>query len=105
MSIKGVLKEELDNSRALVKRYDQEVEKLPKGSLIKKNIRGHWYYYVIMRKQGKVKFEYKGKDVAKEEIQRYAQAKKMRLKYRQLRSKAKKQIKFLERALREKKSI
>ena len=105
MSIRGVLKEELDNSLRLVKRYDQEIEKLPKGSLIRKNIRGHWYYYLIMRKQGKVKFEYKGKDVSKEEIQRYAQAKRMRAKYRQLRSKAKKQIKFLERALREKRSI
>jgi hypothetical protein len=105
MSIKSVLKEELDNSLRLVKRYDQEIEKLPKGSLIKKNIRGHWYYYLIVRRQGKVKFEYKGKEVSKEEIQRYAQAKKMRAKYRQLRSKAKKQIKFLERALREKESI
>ncbi len=105
MTIKGVLKEELDNSLRLVKRYDQEIEKLLKGSLIKKNIRGYWYYYLIVRKQGKVKFEYKGKAVSKEEIQRYAQAKKMRAKYRQLRSKTKKQIKFLERALREKKSI
>lgn len=105
MSINGVLKEELDNSLRLVKRYDQEIKKLPKGSLIKKNIRGHWYYYLIVREKGKVKFEYKGKNVFKEEIQRYAQAKKMRAKYRQLRSKAKKQIKFLERALREKKSI
>ncbi|MCA9408615.1 MAG: hypothetical protein KC733_07990 [Candidatus Omnitrophica bacterium] len=105
MSINGILKEELANSLRLVKRYDHEIKKLPKGSLIKKNIRGYWYYYLIVREKGKVRFEYKGKDVSKEEIQQYAQAKKMRAKYRELRSKAKKQIRFLERALGEKKSI
>ena len=105
MSIKGVLKEELDNSKSLVKRYDEELEKLPKGSLIKKAIRGHLYYYIVMRDEGKVRFEYMGKEVSQKVVQEYAQAKKMRAKYRELRSKAKKQINFLERALREQKSI
>jgi len=46
-----------------------------------------------------------GKEVSQKVVQEYAQAKKMRAKYRELRSKAKKQINFLERALREQKSI
>ena len=105
--IKGVLKEELKNSLEMKKNYERELVKLPKGSLIKKKIRGHEYYYLVERKDGKVNFTYKGRvsDVSKEEIKKYADAKKYRAKYRKLLSQVKKQIKYLKGVLRGKESI
>lgn len=102
--IKSVLKEELNNSLAMKKGYERELAKLPKGSLIKKNIKGHEYYYLVLREQGKVKFIYKGK-VPKEQIELYKKAKQYRAKYRNLLAETKKQIKFLRGALRGKKSV
>lgn len=105
MAIKGVLKEELDNSLRMKKRYEQELAKLPKGSLIKKNIKGRQYYYLLLREKGKVKFIYKGKNASSEMIKKYAEAKILRAKYRKLLSQVKKQIKFLRGSLRGKQAI
>jgi len=100
MSIKGVLKEELQNSLRLEQSYTKELKKLPQGSLIKKKIKGHEYYYLVLREAGKVKFIYKGKKVDDKVIREYAKAKEMRAKYRKLLSQVKKQIKFLRSSLR-----
>ncbi|GBE04718.1 hypothetical protein BMS3Abin10_00334 [bacterium BMS3Abin10] len=100
MVIKGVLKEELRNSLRMKKRYEDELAKLPKGSLIKKKIKGHEYYYLLLREEGKVRFVYKGKEVPLNIIKKYREAKKIRAKYRNLLSHVKKEIKFLERALK-----
>ncbi len=102
--IKGVLKEELDNSLSMKKDYERELAKLPKGSLVKKNIKGHNYYYLLLRESGKVRFIYKGK-VSAEEIEKNRQAKEYRAKYRKLLSELNKQIKFLKGTLRGKKSV
>ena len=102
--IKGVLKEELANSLQMEKNYIRELSNLPKGSLIKKKIKGHEYYYLLFREKGKVKFIYKGK-VTEEEIKIYGDAKKMRAKYRNLLSQVKKQIKFLRKTLRGKEPV
>lgn len=103
-AIKGVLKEELENSLQMEADYERELAKLPKGSLVKKKIKGHEYYYLLLREKGKVKFIYKGK-VSKDEIRKYKEAKEYRAKYRKLLSQVKKQIKFLRSALRGKESI
>ncbi len=103
--IKSLLEEELANSLAMKNNYEKELAKLPKGSLIKKNVKGHQYYYLVTREDGKVKFIYKGKKVSNKEIQKYNQAKEYRAKYRKLLSDVKKQIKFLRGTLRGKKSI
>ena len=87
------------------KRYEEELEKLPVGSLIKKNIKGHEYYYIVLRENGKVRFLYQGKDVPEAVIEEYARAKALRAKYRRLLSQVKKQIKFLKGALRGQESI
>jgi nitrogen fixation/metabolism regulation signal transduction histidine kinase len=105
MAIKGVLKEELENSIKMKKGYEEELQKLPVGSLIKKKIKGHEYYYIVKRENGKVKFVYKGKRVSEALIEEYARAKEMRAKYRKLLSQLKKQIKFLKGALRGQESI
>ena len=102
--IKEVLKEELENSLRMKSDYERELAKLPRGSLIKKKIKGHEYYYLLLREEGKVRFIYKGK-VSSEEIERYREAKEYRAKYRKLLSQVKKQIRFLRSALRGKESV
>jgi len=105
MAIKGVLKEELKNSINMQKKYEEELKKLPVGSLIKKKIKGHVYYYIVMRENGKVKFVYKGKRVSGALVEEYARTKELRAKYRKLLSQLKKQIKFLRGALRGQEAI
>ncbi len=102
--IKGVLKEELENSLRMKSDYERELAKLPKGSLIKKKVKGHEYYYLLLRDKGKVRFIYKGR-VSNEEIKKYKEAKEYRAKYRKLLSQVKKQIRFLRSTLRGKESI
>ena len=104
MSIKGVLREELDNSLRMQERYEQELAKLPKGSLVKRRIRGHDYYYLVYREDGKVRSVYRGKPDP-EEIARYHAARDQRAKYRKLLSKVKRQVSFLRGVLRGKEPI
>ena len=102
--IKSVLEEELANSLAMKDSYERELAKLPKGSLVRKTIKGHEYYYLQVREQGAVRFLYKGK-LTPDEVEKYEQAKKYRAKYRKLLSEVKKQIKFLRAALRGAESV
>ena len=104
MSIKSVLREELGNSLRMQQRYEQELVKLPKGSLVKRCIRGHDYYYLVYREDGKVRSVYQGKPAAKE-IARYRAARDQRAKYRKLLSKAKHQVRFLRGVLRGKEPV
>ncbi len=105
MALKGILEEELENSIRMKEQYKKELEKLPLGSLIKKNIKGHEYYYIVLREKGDVKFKYQGKNVSDEMKKEYSRAKELRKKYRNNISKIKKQIKFLKGALRGRESI
>ena len=105
MVIKYVLKEELQNSLRMEKNYVRELKKLPNGSLIKKKVKNHEYYYIIRRENGKVRFKYMGKIVSDELINSYKRAKELRAKYRNLLSKVKKQIRFLKGTLRGKEPI
>ena len=102
--IKGVLREELENSLRMKGHYERELAKLPKGSLIKKRIKGREYYYVVLRQNGKVKFIYKAR-IGKDEKDKYIKAKEYRAKYRKLLSQVKRQIRFLRGALRGKTPI
>ncbi len=102
--IKGVLAEELENSIRMKKGFEEALGKLPKGCLVSKKIRGHEYYYLVVRQGGKVKYFYKGK-VSGEEKDKYTKAKALRAKYRKSFSQIKKQIRFLRGALRGKEAI
>lgn len=104
MSIKSVLREELENSQRMQARYEEELERLPRGSLAKRMIKGNEYYYLVYREQGKVHSEYRGKSSA-EELAEFAKAKRERAQYRKQLSKVKKQIRFLKGALRGNESI
>ena len=102
--IKGALKEELKNSLQMKKSFEKELAKLPQGSLIKKKIKGHEYYYLLLRQEGKVKFIYKGK-ISDDEIKKFKEAKNYRAKYKKSLSMIKRQIKFLRGVLRGKESV
>ena len=102
--IKGILREELNNSLHMKESYERELSKLPIGSLVRKKIKDHYYYYLVSRVDGRVKFKYRGK-ASKEEIKKNKEVKALRAKYRNLLSRSKKQIKFLKGTLRGEKTI
>jgi hypothetical protein len=102
--IKGVLAEELQNSLRMEKEYRFALDKLPKGCLSLKNIKGHKYYYLVSREKGKLRYVYKGK-LSESQLKKYKEAKEYRGKYRQSLSKLKKQIKFLRSSLRGKAAV
>ena len=105
MIIKSILREELVTSTRMKDRYEKELSKLPKGSINKRKIKGHYYYYLIYRDNGIFKSIYKGKSVSQKELDKYAQAKKQRSMYRKSISQLKKQIRYLNGALRGKEEI
>lgn len=104
MSIKGVLREELDNSLRMQELYEQELTRLPRGSLVKRRIRGHEYYYLIYREDGKVHSVYQGK-LEPEAVEKHRLVRERRGQYRKLLSRVKHQIRFLRGVLRGKKPI
>lgn len=105
MSLKGVLKEEIQNAERLRWRYQQELSRLPRGSLIRKNIKGRKYYYRVYRDdEGKVCFDYMGKEVSKQQKTAFEEAKEKRARYRKLISQLNKEIKFLRRSVGGRKS-
>ena len=97
--IRGVLQEELVNSRRMQRRYEQALHRVGKGSLVKKRINGRAYYYLAAREGGRVRFRYLGKLSAQELRERQAQ-RRQRGQYQQLLREVKQQIRFLERSLR-----
>jgi len=101
--IRGVLKEELENSRDMLKRYQEEIAKI-KGCLIRKKIGQRYYYYLVKRQGKKVKFIYKG-PISEEVKKAYVKQRKMLNKYRKLLLQVKNQIKFIRRALRGKETV
>jgi hypothetical protein len=102
--IKGVLKEELQNSLQMKKGYERALRELPQGCLARRKIRGHEYYYLVKREGNKVSYKYLGK-ISEAEKGRYQEAKRLRAKYRTLLARVKKQIRFLKGALRGKEPI
>jgi hypothetical protein len=102
--IKGALAEELANSLRMKREYEEALKKLPRGCLAVRKIRGHKYYYLVKRKDSKVKYIYKGK-ISEEEKNKYEEAKVLRAKYRKLLAQVKKQIRFLRSSLRGKEAV
>jgi hypothetical protein len=101
--IKSMLIEELKNSKEMQESYAKALAGIPKGSLIKKKIKGHDYYYIICREGDRIKWEYKGA-LPEEEIKKYQENKKARAQYKQLLVRVNQQIKFLRRAIGDRKS-
>ncbi len=99
MKIKGVLEEELKKAMLARGEYEKALAALPLGVLVKKYVKGRQYCYLMSRKQGKVRFEYKGKLFGKD-IKYYDAVKKDRARYRNLLSEVKKRIAFIQKTLR-----
>ena len=99
MAIKELLKEELGNSLQMERDYRQAMAKLPRGSLVKKIVRGRAYYYLAYREKSRVRFIYKGRKIEEREIVKYRDAKQFRAQYRKNISSLRKQIKFLRKAM------
>ena len=104
MAIKELLREELGNSVRMERDYRRALVSLPRGSLVRKVIRGRPYYYLASREGGRVRFKYKGK-MDEKELAKYREAKKARVQYRRLLADVRKQIRFLEKAIRAKEAI
>jgi hypothetical protein len=63
-ALQDIIREEYSRLIELKKRYVQELATLPKGTISKKKIRNHNYYYLAYRRKDKVKFDYLGKEDA-----------------------------------------
>lgn len=100
--LNGVLKEELERLNKLRKSYEEKIAELPKGSLIKKNIKGNIYYYLNYRKGKKGVFEYLGK-LNKEEFDKMNKKIEERRKLEKFKSQVKKDIKKIKKMINESK--
>ncbi len=96
--LKDFLQKELKNSLELKLSYERQLNNLPKGALVPKEIRGHRYYYLVFRAGEKVQSLYKGK-VPKKEVQKYLAVRNKRAQIRTLLAQANKQILFLKKVL------
>ena len=100
MAIKEILREELANSQRMQAEYEARLASLPEGSLIRKKIGRYRYYYIVCRREGRVHFQYKGREVPRRMVDEYARAKELRAKYRKLLAVVKKQVRYLKGVLR-----
>ncbi len=103
--IKGVLREELGNSIRMKRDYEKALKLHPGGCFVQKKVRGHKYYYLVIRDGRKVKFIYKGKQLPKEDIAKLKDSKRLRKKYKELIQKLNRQIKYLRKTLRGKEDV
>ncbi len=104
MFIKAVLREELDNSLQMKANYENALAEIPKGSLVRRIIKGHPYYYLVFRDGTRVRSVYKGK-LSRPEVRAFNRAKEQRNRYRRQISEVNKQIRFLRKVLRIKATV
>ena len=97
--LNGVLNEELDRLNQLKKNYEIQIVKLPKGSLIRKNIKGNIYYYLNYRQGKKKIFKYIGK-LPNKELENLLDKIEERRKLEKLNNQVKKDIKKLEKMIK-----
>ena len=100
--IKGILAEELVSARRKLALYRNEFSGLPKGSIISKRIKGSLFHYLAYRNGPRMIFKYQGK-LADKDLNKFRSIQKQRAQYRGFIADLKKQIKFLERALHQRK--
>ena len=99
MGIKDVLKEELENSLRMEKDYVREIAALPRGSLVRKLIKGRYFYYLVLRDGHKVRTLYKGR-LSRAQIRQYKSGSERRRRLKGQLSRVKKQIRYLRSVLR-----
>lgn len=100
--LKNFLQEELQNSLDLKRSYARDIKAIPKGALTPKKIKGHLYYYLVFRNEGRVCYAYKGK-LSKDEVMQHREKKEKRARLRSLLSQTNQQILFIQKVLHDKK--
>ena len=100
--IKGILAEELENARHKLALYQKELSSLPKGSIVSKRIKGRLFHYLAYRNGPRMVFKYQGR-LGSKDLDKYQLLRKQRAQNRGFIADLKKQIKFLERTLHERK--
>lgn len=96
--LKGILEEQLDNAVRLKRDYNKEINSLLHGSVIKKRVYNHDYYYQEFRQGPRVVFKYLGKLEA-DKLKKYDEEKHRRNEYLKMVKELNNQIKFLNKAL------
>lgn len=99
MGIKDVLKEELENSLRMEKDYAREIAALPRGSLVRKRIKGRYFYYLVLREGRKVKTVYQGR-LNRVRIRQFKAAIASRRRLKGQLARVKKQVRYLRSVLR-----
>ncbi len=56
--IKSVILDEYNRNKRMQDTYNQEIALLPRGSITRKHIKGHDYFYLMYRQDGKVVNKY-----------------------------------------------
>ncbi len=97
--LNSVLKEELNRLKKLNGQYLKQISNLPRGSLIRKKIKGHIYYYLSYWHQNKSTFKYVGK-LSRKERENLLDKIDERKKYEKLNRRVKKDIKKLEKMIK-----
>ena len=75
----------------------EELKGLVKGCIVRKEISGKEYYYLVWKEGGKAKWKYLGKDVPKDLAEKLENRKKLEERLKEIRKKKKE----LERAIRQ----
>jgi len=97
--LNDILQEEKERLLELEKIYKSKIQQLPKGSLIKKNIKGHNYYYLNYRSYKKQVFKYIGK-LSEKEIKDLLTGIEERRKFEKFLRRVKKDIKEIEKKIK-----
>jgi len=97
--LNDILQEEKERLLELEKIYKLKIQQLPKGSLIKKNIKGHNYYYLNYRLYKKQVFKYIGK-LSEKEVNDLVTRIKERRKFEKFLRQVKKDIKEIEKKIK-----
>ena len=97
--IKGVLREELERSLSLKKKYEKKLRDYPPGYLLVRKKRGNLYHYLSYREKGRIQQEYLG-ILSPEQIKDYKNRIEDKKALRKQLAEVKSNIKYLERLLR-----
>lgn len=100
--IRGVLSEELESSRHKLHVYQKALAGLPKGSIVSKTIKGRLFHYLAYRNGPRMVFKYQGR-LNPKELAKFQEVRKQRAQYRSFITELRKQIRFIERALHQRK--
>lgn len=96
--IKAVLQEELNTSVSMLQKFEMQLNQLPKGSIVEKEIGNQKYHYRAYRDKDKVKFDYLGRLSPKKLAQAKTEHRNRKRLAKSIRD-LKKQIRYLKKVI------